>query len=213
MTTFPGSPRVQKGAIVGVDPFNPLASIVVFQYNPDLVTRTITAQTTGGNADHGEALRLKGPPEEKITLDIEIDATDQLELGKAPATTLGIYPALAALELLVYPKSALVIANEVLANIGVIEIIPQEMPLTLFIWGDKRVVPVRLTAFTITEEAYDPKLNPIRAKVKLDLRVLNYHDLGLLSVGGGLFMAHQIAKEVMATINSVGNLTAAVSFR
>src|SRR6266536_1935600 len=136
MTTFPGSPRVQKGAIVGVDPFNPLASIVVFQYNPDLVTRTITAQTSGGSADRGEALRLKGPPEEKITLDIEIDATDQLELGKAPATAMGIYPALASLELLLYPKSALAIANEVLANIGVIEIIPPEMPLTLFIWGD-----------------------------------------------------------------------------
>jgi hypothetical protein len=213
MTTFPGSPRVQKGAIVGADPFNPLASLIVFQYNPDLVTRTITAQTSGGSADRGEALRLKGPPEEKITLDIELDATDQLELGKAPATAMGIYPALASLELLLYPKSALAIANEVLANIGVIEIIPQEMPLTLFIWGDKRVVPVRLMAFTITEEAYDPKLNPIRAKVKLDLRVLNYHDLGLLSVGGGLFMAHQIAKEVMATINSASNLAAGATFR
>jgi hypothetical protein len=213
MTTFPGSPRVQKGAIVGVDPFNPLASIIVFQYNPDLVTRTITAQTAGGNADRGEALRLKGPPEEKIALDIEIDATDQLELAKAPATTMGIYPALASLEMLLYPKSALAIANEVLANLGVIEIIPQEMPLTLFIWGDKRVVPVRLTAFTITEEAYDPNLNPIRAKVKLDLRVLNYHDLGLLSVGGGLFMAHQVAKEVMATINGAGNVAAAATFK
>jgi hypothetical protein len=213
MTSFPGSPRVQKGAIVGADPFNPLTSIVVFQYNPDLVTRTITAQTSGGSSDRGEALRLKGPPEEKITLDIEIDATDQLELGKAPATTMGIYPALASLELLLYPKSALAIANEVLANIGMIEIIPQEMPLTLFIWGDKRVVPVRLTAFTITEEAHDPMLNPIRAKVKLDMRVLNYHDLGLMSVGGGLFMAHQIAKEVMATINSPRNPAAAATFK
>jgi len=212
MTTFPGSPRVQKGAIVGVDPFNPLASVIVFQYNPDLVTRTLTAQTSGGNADRGEALRLKGPPEEKISLDIEIDATDQLEQAKAPATTMGIYPALASLELLLYPKSALVIANEVLANVGVIEIIPQEMPLTLFIWGDKRVVPVRLTSFTITEEAHDPNLNPIRAKVKLELRVLNYHDLGLMSPGGGLFMAHQIAKEVMATINSAGNVAAAATF-
>lgn len=212
MMTFPGSPRVQKGAIVGVDPFNPLASVVVFQYNPDLVTRTVTAQTSGGNADRGEALRLKGPPEEKISLDIEIDATDQLEQARAPATTMGIYPALASLELLLYPKSALAIANEVLANIGVIEIIPQEMPLTLFIWGDKRVVPVRLTSFTITEEAHDPNLNPIRAKVKLELRVLNYHDLGLMSPGGGLFMAHQIAKEVMATINSAGNVAAAATF-
>ena len=142
---------------------------------------------------------------------MEIDATDQLEKGQPPATTMGIYPALASLEMLLYPKSALTIANEVLANIGVIEIIPPEAPLALFIWGDKRVVPVRLTQFTITEEAYDPRLNPIRAKVKLELRVLNYHDLGLLSVGGGLFMAHQIAKEVMATSNSAGNVAAAAT--
>ena len=113
--------------------------------------------------------------------------------------------------MLLYPKSALVIANEVLLNIGVIEIIPPEAPLTLFVWGVKRILPVRLTELSITEEAYDPNLNPIRAKVSLGLRVLNYHDLGLLSVGGTLFMAHQIAKEVMATIGSVGNIAGAVS--
>ena len=212
MTTFPGSPRVQKGAIIGLDPFNPLASVIIFQYNPDTLTRTITAQTTGGNPDRGEALRLKGPPEEKISLDVEIDATDQLEQARFPATSLGIHPALASLEMLLYPKSALAIANEVLAAVGVIEVIAPEAPLTLFIWGVKRAVPVRLTQFTITEQAFDPDLNPIRASVRLDLRVLNYHDLGLLSVGGALFMAHQIAKEVMATIGGVGTISGAASF-
>ena len=211
MTTFPGSPKTQKGAIVGLDPFNPLASVVVFQYNPDTLTRTLTAQTVGGNAAQGEALRLKGPPEERITVNVEIDAADQLEKADGIATSMGLYPTLSSLEMLLYPKSALVIANEVLANVGVIEIIPPEAPLTLFIWGIKRVLPVRLTTFSITEEAFDPNLNPIRAKVNLGLRVLNYQDLGLLSVGGSLFMAHQVMKEVMATINGVGNLAAAIS--
>lgn len=209
MTTFPGSPQVQKGAIIGLDPFNPLASVIVFQYNPDTMTRTLTARTTGGTADRGEALRLKGPPEEKIGLEVEIDATDQLERAQFPATALGLYPTLASLEMLLYPKSALTIANEVLATAGVIEIIPPEAPLTLFVWGVKRVLPVRLTTFTITEEAYDPDLNPIRAKVRLDLQVLSYHDLGLLSVGGALFMAHQISKEVMATIGGIGTIAGA----
>jgi len=211
MTSFPNSPRLQKGAIIGLDPFNPLASVIVFQYNPDTMTRTITAQTTGGNADRGEALRLKGPPQETIKLDVEIDATEQLERGDGIAGSMGVYPALASLEMLLYPKSALVIANEVLLNVGIIEVIPPEAPLTLFIWGVNRTLPVRLTELSITEEAYDPNLNPIRAKVSLSLRVLNYHDLGLLSVGGTLFMAHQIAKEVMATIGSVGNIAGAVS--
>lgn len=209
MTTFPGSPQVQKGAIIGLDPFNPLASVIVFQYNPDTMTRTLTARTTGGTADRGEALRLKGPPEEKIGLEVEIDATDQLERAQFPATALGLYPTLASLEMLLYPKSALTIANEVLASLGIIEVIQPEAPLTLFVWGVKRVLPVRLTTFTITEEAYDPDLNPIRAKVRLDLQVLSYHDLGLLSVGGALFMAHQISKEVMATIGGVGTITGA----
>lgn len=210
MTTFPGSPQVQKGAIIGLDPFNPLASVIVFQYNPDTMTRTLTARTTGGTADRGEALRLKGPPEEKIGLEVEIDATDQLERAQFPATALGLYPTLSSLEMLLYPKSALTIANEVLATAGVIEIIPPEAPLTLFVWGVKRVLPVRLTSFTITEEAYDPDLNPIRAKVRLDLNVLSYHDLGLLSVGGALFMAHQISKEVMATIGGVSTIAGVV---
>ena len=210
MSTFPGSPKTQKGAIVGLDPFNPLASIIVFQYNPDTLTRTLTAQTTGGTAQ-GEALRLKGPPLENITVNIEIDAADQLEKADGITTTMGLYPTLSSLEMLLYPKSALVIANEVLANVGMIEVIPPEAPLTLFIWGIKRVVPVRLTTFSITEEAFDPSLNPIRAKVNLGLRVLNYQDLGLLSVGGAMFMVHQVMKEVMATIGGVGNIAGAVS--
>lgn len=210
MTTFPGSPQVQKGAIIGLDPLNPLASVIVFQYNPDTMTRTVTARTTGGNSDRGEALRLKGPPEEKISCEVEIDATDQLERAQFPATALGLYPTLASLEMLLYPKSALTIANEVLAASGVIEIIPPEAPLTLFVWGVQRVLPVRLTQFTITEEAYDPNLNPIRAKVRLDLQVLSYYDLGLLSAGGALFMAHQVSKEVMATIGGVSTIAGAV---
>ncbi len=204
MSTFSGSPRLQKGAIVGLDPANPLASIIVFQYNPDTLTRTLTAQTAGGEGDKGEAMRLKGPPQETIKLDVEIDAADQLEQAKPPATTMGIYPALASLEMLLYPKSSLVIANEVMSRLGIIEVIAPEAPLTLFVWGASRVLPVRLTSFTITEEAFDPNLNPIRAKVNLELRVLNYQDLGLLSVGGTLFMAHQLVKEAMATISGGG---------
>ncbi len=212
MTTFPSSPRLLKGAIIGLDPFNPLASVIVFQYNPDTLTRTLTAQAAAGEqgGDRSEALRLKGPPQEQIKLDVEIDAADQLEQGNPTAGSMGVYPALSALEALLYPRSALVIANEVLLNVGMIEVIPPEAPLTLFAWGMNRILPVRLTGLTITEEAFDPKLNPIRAKVSLELRVLNYRDLGLLTPGGTLFMAHQVAKEVMATIGSVGNVTGAL---
>ncbi len=211
MTSFPRSPRVQKGALIGLDPFNPVASVIVFQYNPETMTRTLSARATAGEGDASEALRLKGPPEETIDLSVEIDATDQLEQAQFPATTFGVSPTLASLEMLLYPKSALVIANAVLTAAGIIEVIPPEAPLTVLVWGPSRILPVRVTRLTIAEEAYDPNLNPIRAKVDLGLKVLSYYDLGLLSAGGALFMAHQVIKEVMATIGGAAAIGASLS--
>src|SRR5215210_2535095 len=214
MTTFPGSPKLLKGAIVGVDLFNPLASVILFQYNPDKLTRSVGAQQAAQTQAAGaaspsrtEVLRLKGPPNETISLQIEIDATDQLEKADPIATTLGVHPTLASLEMLLYPKAALMIANEILAEFGVIEIIAPEAPLTLFVWGVKRVLPVRISSFNINEQFFDTDLNPIRASVSLSMTVLNYQDLGLASVGGALFMAHQVTKEVMATIGGLSNVS------
>jgi hypothetical protein len=205
MTDFPRSPRLQRGAIVGIDKGNPLASVIIFQYNPAKMTRKITF---GNNSDGKtpEVNRTSGAPQETITLDIEIDATDQLEKAESTATSMGIYPQLSALEMLLYPKSARVIINSVLAATGVLEVIPSEAPLTLFIWGIKRVVPIRLTQFTINEEAYDTKLNPILAKVTLAMRVLSYNDFQSSNPGYFAFMAHQVIKETMAVIGSVNNL-------
>jgi hypothetical protein len=201
MTTFPGSPRIIKGALIGIDPLNPLASVVVFQYNPDTMTRRLEARAVSQEGERGEAMRLTGAPKETITLSIEIDAADQLEQGNPLAATLGIHPTLAALEMMLYPKVVSVIANDILSLIGTVEIIPLDGPMILFVWGPARVLPVRLTSFSITEEAYDTLLNPIRAKVELSLTVLSYHDLSLLSPARALFLAHHIAKETMAVTN------------
>lgn len=207
MSSFPGTPRLLKGAIVGLDPANPIASIIVFQYNPDTMTRRLEPRTMGGQeGDKSEALRLTGPPKETITLSIEVDASDQLEQGEPIAVASGVNPPLAALEMLLYPKSSTVIANAVLANVGNIEIIPPEAPMLLFIWGPTRVLPVRVTSFSITEEAFDTALNPIRAKVDLTLYVLSYADLKQTHPGYNLFMAYQIAKEALAVKNVYGSI-------
>ena len=209
MSTFPGSPRLIKGALIGVDLMNPLASIVVFQYNPDTMSRRLEPRGAGGDGDHGEAFRLAGPPKETITVSIEIDATDQLEQAQPLAVATGISPTLAALEMMLYPKSAVVIANTILSAIGTVEIIPAEGPMILFVWGPTRVLPVRVTSLNITEEAYDTLLNPTRAKAEISLSVLSYNDLKILTPGNALFLAHQITKEIMATtnvFNSVQNL-------
>lgn len=208
MTGFSGSPRLSKGALIGLDVLKPVASVVVFQYNPEKVTRSLRPKASGADGAQGEALRISGPPEETFNLDIEIDATDQLAAGDPIAGSLGIAPQLASLEMMFYPASALVIANEALALAGLVEVVPPEAPLALLVWSPTRVLPVRLTDISIAEEAYDPNLNPIQAKVTVGMRVLNYDDLGLLSVGGGLFMVHQIAKEVMANIGSVLSFSA-----
>lgn len=201
MTGLSTSPRLIKGALVGFDLFNPLASVVVFQYNPDTMTRRLEARASGADGDRSEALRLTGPPKETITLSVEVDATDQLAEKNPIAVATGVYPALSALEMMLYPKSALVIANTVLATIGTVELLPAQAPFTLFVWGPQRVVPVRVTSFSITEEAYDPRLNPIRAKVELSLLVLSYNDLTVTDPGSFVFLAHQIMKEGMAVLN------------
>ncbi|HWX60326.1 hypothetical protein [Bradyrhizobium sp.] len=208
MTTFPNSPRVLKGALVGVSPTNPIPSVIVFQYNPDTLTRTIKPRAPGGDGARSEALRLTGPPEETIKVDVDIDATDQLEKNDGTAASVGIYPQLSALEMLAYPPSAIVIANTVLLAAGTIEIIPPDAPLTLFIWGAKRILPVRITDFSITEEAHDQALNPIRAKVGLGLRVLSYNDLSITDPGYYIFMAHQIVKETLGNAGVTSDLTA-----
>lgn len=207
-TTFPRAAKPLKGAIVGVDIFNPVASIVVFQYNPESISRSLEPQFADQGGDRTEALRLKGPPVETLDAEIAIDATDQLERMEGAAPRQGIHPQLAALEMLVYPKSALTIANTVLLAIGTMEVIPPVGPLTLFIYGAKRVLPVKLTRLSITEEAHDAALNPIRARAQVGMRVLSTSDLSITHPGYAMFLAHQVVKEAMAVVGSVGNLDA-----
>jgi hypothetical protein len=210
MTSFPGSPKLLKGGIVLLDPDTGVpVQIVVLQYNPDTLSRTLQLQGIGPEpGDRLEALRLKSPPLETIKLEAEIDATDQMELNDTTVAQLGIYPQLAALEVMVYPTSAQLRDNNSQSNSGVLEIAPMEAPLSLFVWSQVRVLPVRLTEFNITEEAFDPNLNPIRAKISLGMRVLTVNDLGFAHKGGNLFMAYLQQKEQLARSGAQGSLGA-----
>jgi hypothetical protein len=183
--------------------------IIALQYNPDTLSRTL--QIKGVSADGGdrsEALRLKGPPAETIKVDAEIDATDQLEIADGTAKQVGLHPQLAVLELIVYPTSAQLQNNNSLAQAGTLEIAPMETPLTLFVWSKQRILPVRLTDFSVTEEAFDPALNPIRAKVSLGMRVLSVDDVGFTHKGGSLFMSYLQNKEQLATRSQGGAFSA-----
>jgi hypothetical protein len=202
MTSFPGSPKLLRGGLVLVDPSSTAVKrIIALQYNPDSISRTLQVQAMGADGDRSQAMRIKGPPVETIKLDAEIDATDQLEFPdqNRNAVEFGILPQLAALETIIYPASDILISNNALAAAGTLEIAPMEAPLTLFVWSKNRILPVRITELSVTEEAFDPALNPIRAKVSLGMRVLSVDDLGFAHKGGSLFMTHLQAKEQLVT--------------
>jgi hypothetical protein len=202
MSTFPGSPKLLRGGLVLIDPTTgSVLRIIALQYNPDTLTRSLQIKgVTGETGDHLEALRLKGPPVETIKVEAEIDATDQLETADAQTIAAGLHPQLAALETIVYPTSAHLSATNSEAASGSIEIAPETAPLPLFVFGPKRIVPVRITELSITEEAFDTTLNPIRAKVSLGMRVLTVDDLGFDAKGGGLFMTYLQSKEQLALL-------------
>ena len=211
MSAFPGSPKVLKGGIVLLDPdkFTVLPNgIIVLQYNPDTLTRTLKVKGADEGGDRSEALRLTGPPVETFKLDAEIDATDQLEVADANTMQYGIFPQLSALETLVYPASQTLQRNFGLSQQGTLEIMPMLAPLTLFVWSANRIIPVRLTEFSITEEAFDPSLNPLRAKVSLGMRVLSIDDLDFNEKSGSLYMTYQQQKESLARLNQAGTFGA-----
>jgi hypothetical protein len=215
MSTFPGSPKLLKGGLVVFAPGgSTVRRVISLQYNPDTLTRTYQVQGVGGEAGHERAqpFRLKGPAVESIKIDAEIDATDHLEFpAQNPvAIDAGIAPQIASLEALVNPTSAELLAVDADAAGGTLEIIPPEAPLVLFVWSRNRIAPVRITEFSVTEEAFDPMLNPIRAKVSIGLRVLTTDDLGYTHRGGTLFLAYLRSREALAarvpgaTLQSLG---------
>lgn len=198
MTTFPGSPRIVHGGLVLVDPATlAVGRVIRLQYNPGQLTRTLETQAAGEGGDRTEALRLVGPPMESIELEAEIDAADQVGRSGANRDLAvdGIHPELAALETVIYPSAAQLASHRQLLRRGALEIAPTEAPLTIFVWSRHRQLPVRITQFSVTEEFFDPKLNPIRARVQLSMKVLRPDDLGLFHQGAQLFDAHHRAKE------------------
>jgi hypothetical protein len=203
-TGFPNAPRLVRAGIVTMDPdTSAVLGVIALQYNPDSLTRSmqIQAMQAGQDGVRVDALRLRGPAVETIKIEAELDATDQLEFPRQfpLAVKYGLHPQLAQLEMLVNPTVETLQRDDRLANAGTLEIIPLEQPLTLFVWSKNRVAPVRLTDFSITEEAFDPNLNPIRAKVSLGFRVLTIDDIGFSHPGGRVFMSYLSHKEQLAS--------------
>lgn len=202
------SPKLLKGAIIqfSAPMLIPIPNIIVFQYNPETLTRRLTpwAPLERERDEEGNLVTLTGrqsqalaqpyDPDENLTVDLELDAADALEEpGSHPiAVATGVADRIAALEMLLYPPqdSALggLLGVSVDISIGSsglsvttgaqADLVKRRsVPVVLFFWGPGRIVPVRITTFAVEEQAFSPILYPLRAKVSLGMRVLDENDL------------------------------------
>jgi hypothetical protein len=207
MTGLSRSPRLAKAGLVVIDPdTGAVQRRIVLQYNPDQLSRTLQL----GEGGESGPLRTRTPPVETIRIEAELDAADLKEQTATnqdrPRLQSGVAPAIAALETLVYPRTRELHELEALASRGTLEILAPEPPLVLFVWSARRIVPVRITELAVTEEAFEPDLTPIRAKVTLGLRVLNVADLGMNHRGSGIYLVYQRNKEHFAKLAASGEL-------
>lgn len=196
-TGYPRSPRMLRAGLVRLDATaRQVLDVVVFQYNPDSLTRTLQPRSMAAEpGDRLEVMRLTGPPHETIKFEAEIDAADQLEhpdaAGNIPFADEGLLPTLAVLERLITPTVAELQAVDALYDQGMFEVAPAEAPLSVLVWGAERVVPVLVTSLSLTEEAFDPRLQPVRVKASFECRVLTSSDLPLQHLGGSLYISHR----------------------
>lgn len=202
--TSPSSPRWLRGAIVAIDLANQgkAPTTVVLQYNPEELTRTLAPRMVKReHQGRAQALGFSGAPDETFTVKTKISAG--FDVADAPVradASTGVLPLLAALEVLLYPRSDQVRSNERLLDDGQIEIGGgvYDAPLTLFVWGANRALPVEISGLDITEIYFDPNLNPTHAEVTIRMKALSYSDLDPSHKGYNLFLTYQKGKEQLA---------------
>lgn len=207
---YPRSPRLVKAGIILLDPETAgVVKMIALQYNPESLSHAYEINGAG-EGSRTEPLRLMGPPVETLTVEAFLDASDQLAVPDQHPDVVerGIQPAIAQLETLIYPDSGKLLANRERAARGELEVLPVEKHLTLFTWGKDRVLPVRVTQFSLNEEEFSPDLYPLRARISLSLRILSVDDLGFDHLGGNLYLRyHQFKESLAAGVRSADSRT------
>lgn len=207
-----------KGAFVnlGAGVLGALPIFVVFQFNPETISRTPSLVLPPPPSDgSGRINGMDQPvePSESISFSLRVDATDQLVLeGNPVAATRGIHPTLAALELLMVPKSSLSINLVKLSGKkSASQLPPDKLPTVLFFWGTFRILPVTITSLSINETEFDVLLNPVRAEITVSLQVLTPSQITDSAFAIGAYKYTQGVKEVMAALNLVNAAEIGVS--
>ncbi|MBD2232779.1 hypothetical protein [Phormidium tenue] len=207
-----------RGAIIeyGSDFLGPLPNVVIFQFNPDSLSRSLQIPAPPERSRQPERNQTGDSPHETISLTAHFSAADQLNVSNPLAKEFGIGPQLAALEQMVYPTSTLSgLIGKALDAIGdalggsdpttqATQPIPRvALPNLLFIWGKARVLPITITALSITEQQYDNRLNPIQAEVALTLAIPTQETFQVNddAIGRGALEYSTLAREAQAILN------------
>lgn len=207
-------PYLLRGALIeyGSDFLGPLPNIVIFQFNPETLTRNIQIPTRPTGSSSRETNQVGEVPVEKITLTAHFSAADQLNTNHPLARVFGVGPRLAALEKMVHPTGKISgLIGKAIDAIGdalfggddcPTQPIPREKyPRILFIWGPTRVLPVTIESMNITEQQYDSSLNPIQAEVSIGLSVNTLDPCSDDKIARGALEYSNIAKEAQAILN------------
>lgn len=213
MAEFPGRPRVMKGALlVFALPAPVPTQVIVFPINPDTMTRRFDlgagAAGRAGAGSH-EPTTPSTQPGEQISVTLVLDAADQLEAPSQNPTTVisGLLPVVSALEQLIHPSTLTVRLARALAQVGGSVITPPSRPWTVFVWGVARVMPVKVSGLSITEQSFDQRLNPIAARAELQMTALTAQELADAPAAvKGLADVHASSREVLAGINTAQSL-------
>jgi hypothetical protein len=202
-----------RGAMIeyGSDFLGPLPNVIIFQFNPESLTRTIQIPPRPSGAAARETTQAGEPSIEKITLKAQFSAADGMGTGNILARTMGVGPRLAALEKMVHPAGKIggligaaidAIGKAIGGDTEPRQVVPREnYPRILFIWGPFRVLPVVIESMSITELQYDFLLNPIQADVSIGLAVNNIDACSNDVVGKGALEYSNLAKEAQAILN------------
>lgn len=239
-TGYSRSPKLLKGALIEFSErfIGPVPNIIIFQYNPESLTRTLEVynpyqsdEKTPGAPPKIKVDAQPGDPPESFSLALELDATDDLEVGDPIAVVTGVADRLAALEMLLYPQEGSLL-GDLLGSMSVsvgasgvsaggsagAEPTPRgRVPIVLFFWGPGRIVPVRLTSFQVEEQLFSPVLYPIHAKVTVGVQVLTDKDLSNLDdslskdIAIAAFKFTRTQKQVLAAANLANSVDSILS--
>lgn len=192
-----------KGAFVRYEDSLALPNIIVFQFNPETMTRNPSLyEKASSESSEGkkEPLAVTGMPRESLSFTLRLDASDKIASGDVLAKSSGILPAISALELLLYPREALDLrlgaAPKEARNP------PDKLPVVLFVWGLNRVLPVKISSLSINEMQYDTMLNPVRAEVSVSMEVITPPNLDGFAEKAYSYTLN--VKKIMAAANLVG---------